>query len=230
LANAGGTYSILPLRNYPAGWNIVGMKDANGDGRSDIFWHNPTTGALEYWLMNGATITYGGARAVPNIYRVATLGDFNGDGLADIVWYNTAKTELWLWQGISTGAGFSIVKLNFPGYPTGWDIVGSGDANGDGRDDIFWHNATAGALEYWLMNGPAITYGGARSVPNQYRVASVGDFTGDGRADLVWRNEARTELWMWQGSASGAFSIVPLPFPGGYPAGWEIIPATRPTN
>ena len=226
IGSASGAYSIVALRSYPAGWNIVGVADANGDGRADIFWHNPTTGALEYWLMNGASITYGGSRSVSNIYRVAAIGDFTGDGRADIVWANTAKTELWMWVQSDTG-NYAVYRLNHPGYPTGWDVVGTGDVNGDGRSDIFWHNPTTGALEYWLMNGATPTYGGARAVANQYRVAAIGDYTGDGYADVVWANTAKTELWMWIGSSSGTFSIARLPFTGGYPAGWDIFAASR---
>lgn len=227
IGNASGTYSVSALRSYPAGWNIVGVADANGDGRADIFWHNPTSGALEYWLMNGTAITYGGARSVANIYRVAAIGDFTGDGRADIVFTNTGKTELWMWIQSDSGV-YSITRVNFPGYPTGWNIVGTGDANGDGRADLFWHNPTAGALEYWLMNGASLTYGGARPVGTQYRVAAVGDYNGDGLADLVWTNTTKTELYTWTGSASGVFSVATLPFPGGYPAGWDIFAATLP--
>lgn len=229
IGTSSGAYSVVALRSYPAGWNIVGVADANGDGRADIFWHNPTSGALEYWLMNGSTITYGGARSVANIYRVAAISDFTGDGRADIVWVNTAKTELWMWIQSESGA-YTITRVNYPGYPTGWDIVGAGDVNGDGRADLFWHNPTAGALEYWLMNGASLTYGGARPVASQYRVATVGDFNGDGLADLVWTDTAKTQLYTWMGNSSGAFTVAALPFPGGYPAGWDIFATTRPPN
>ena len=77
------------------------------------------------------------------------------------------------------------------------------------------------------MNGVTPTYGGARPVPTQYRVAAIGDYNGDGRADLLWTNTAKTELWMWTGSATGAFAITPISFPGGYPAGWDIFAASR---
>lgn len=227
---AGGQFVVSSVRSYPAGWNIVGVADMNNDGRADIVWHNPTAGALEYWLMSGNSITYGGARSVPSIYRVAAVADLNGDGRADVVWQNAAKTELWVWQGSTTGA-FSILRMGYAaGYPQGWDIVGTGDANGDGRSDLYWHNPAAQALEYWLMNGTAIVYGGARSVPSKYRVATVGDFNGDGLSDVVWRDDAKTELWLWQASPGGPYAITRLAFPGGYPGGWDIVGTAPPVN
>ena len=33
--------------------------------------------------------------------------------------------------------------------PTSWHIAGTGDFNGDGRDDILWRNDT-GAVTNWL--------------------------------------------------------------------------------
>ena len=78
------------------------------------------------------------------------------------------------------------------------------------------------------MNGASLTYGGARPVGTQYRVAAVGDYNGDGLADLVWTNTTKPELYTWTGSASGVFSVATLPFPGGYPAGWDIFAATLP--
>ena len=38
-----------------ATWHIVEVGDFNGDGQSDILWHNDN-GALSEWLMNGTTI------------------------------------------------------------------------------------------------------------------------------------------------------------------------------
>ncbi|CAN4280225.1 FG-GAP-like repeat-containing protein [Pseudoxanthomonas sp. LjRoot125] len=221
LSGSTGQYSIVFLRSYPAGWDIAGIEDANGDGRSDIFWHNPTAGALEYWLMNGSAWTYGGARSISNIYRVSAIADINGDSYADIVWRDSGNTQLWAWMGSSTGVFAAPVLLR--SYPQGWQVVGAADVNNDGRDDLFWHNATTGSLEYWLMNGTTWTYGGARPVPTKYVVAALGDYNGDGYADVIWRDNAKTELWIWQGQQSGVFTSIQLPFPGGYPAGWDIV-------
>ncbi len=34
--------------------------------------------------------------------------------------------------------------------PLDWQIVGIGDYNGDGRDDILWRNSQSGAISDWL--------------------------------------------------------------------------------
>ena len=96
------------------------MADANGDGRMDLFWHNPTVGGLQAWLMNGFTWTYGPVNPIASQYEVAAVGDFNGDGRADLAWQDQARTTVWSWQGRSD-LGYSIALLR--GYPTGWSLV-----------------------------------------------------------------------------------------------------------
>ena len=39
---------------------------------------------------------------------------------------------------------------------TNWEIVGTGDFNGDGKTDILWRNKSTGQNVVWLMNG--VTY------------------------------------------------------------------------
>ncbi|AXK70902.1 hypothetical protein DWG18_00430 [Lysobacter sp. TY2-98] len=195
--------------------NAVQCGDANGDGRADVFWHNPNFG-MEYWLMNGTTWSYGGVRGVASKYEIAAIGDFNGDSRADILWRDVDRTELWEWQAKPDGT-YNVVFLR--SYPAGWDIVGTGDANGDGRADVFWHNPNFG-MEYWLMNGTTWSYGGVRGVASKYEIAAIGDFNGDSRADILWRDVDRTELWEWQAKPDGTYNVV---FLRSYPAGWDIV-------
>ncbi|QSX79668.1 reprolysin-like metallopeptidase [Agrilutibacter solisilvae] len=132
---------IVTFRSAVQEANVALMPqvDANADGRSDLFWHNPTAERIQPWLMNGTTFAYGVASTIGNIYRVAAVGDFNGDGRADLIWRDINRTVLWEWQAKATG-GYNVVQLRT--FPAGWDIGGVGDVNRDGRSDLIWHSPT----------------------------------------------------------------------------------------
>ncbi|SDQ37614.1 Repeat domain-containing protein [Pseudoxanthomonas sp. CF385] len=102
-------------------------------------------------------------------------------------------------------------------------IVGSAknDINGDGKDDLVWHNATLSSYGYWLLDGAGITH--APNVPSApgLTIAAQGDFTADGRMDLVWQSPQR-DLYFVPAGASGFGAGVYI---GTYPAGWKVVAA-----
>ena len=170
-------------------------RDFNGDGRSDILWHNSTTGENVIWLMNGAAISSSVTFATvadPN-WSIAGVGDFNGDGKSDILWRNRATGEnaIWLMNGaaISSAAMFATVA------DPNWSIAGVGDFNGDGKSDILWHHRATGENAIWLMNGTAISSGASIAAVTDlnWSIAGVGDFNGDGKSDILWRNSTTGE-------------------------------------
>jgi hypothetical protein len=77
------------------------------------------------------------------------------------------------------------------------------DFDGDGKDDIVWHNPLTGQTSVWLMNGAGFAAGSRtlRIDPN-WRPALSGDFNGDGKADILWRRDdtGETEIWLMDGS------------------------------
>ncbi len=85
------------------------------------------------------------------------------------------------------------VRRSSAGLPTGWVIVGLGDVDGNGTDDLVWRETSTGAVAVWLGNGvnaptsTAVIGGGA---PTDWVIVGLGDVDGNGTDDLVWREQA----------------------------------------
>jgi hypothetical protein len=82
------------------GWTAK-IGDLNGDGRTDIFWQNASTGENTAWLMNGTTIESEAFLPSNTPGLTASLGDFNGDGKTDIYWRDqqTSADKIWTMNG-----------------------------------------------------------------------------------------------------------------------------------
>jgi hypothetical protein len=198
-AGVAALFLLTLLAVSPA--RATGFSDFDGDGRSDIFWRNASTGENYVYPMDGTAIlaTEGHARTVADqSWQVAGIGDFDGDGKADVLWRNSSSGEnyVYLMNGKDiVGEGYLRTVAD-----QDWQVAGVGDLDGDGKADIVWRNAATGENYLYPMNGLAIlgTEGYLRTVADQdWTVAGVGDLDGDGKADLAWRNAATGENYLY---------------------------------
>ena len=203
--NNGGNSSLFVSTD----WKVAGAGDFNGDGRSDLLLRNDN-GWLTNWLGNASGgFTNNGANSslfFTTDWSVASVGDFNGDGITDLL---LRRTDGWVtdWLGTSSG-GFVNNNANASVYfSTDWKVVGTGDFNGDGRDDLLLRN-DSGWVTDWLgtTSGGFTNNGAASSVffSADWKIAGIGDFNGDGREDILMRNDTG---WTtdWLGAANGGF-------------------------
>jgi hypothetical protein len=202
-------------RIYGVGWSAIGNFEVNGDGRSDLLWHNSANGQFETWIMSGATLVQARGYTLPAGYRILTTGDFNGDGFTDLL-LSSSSRDLVMWFG--TGAGFNGQALNRQ-YGAGWAPAGLVDVDGDGKDDLVWRDTASNQFETWQMNGAQLNRATGFALPAGYGILGTGDYNGDGNTDLLIGNQARQiAMWFSTGSSFNGQSLNRA-----YGAGWNVL-------
>jgi len=110
--------------------------------------------------------------------------------------------------------------------PAGFSVAGIGDANGDGRDDVYVQDST-GLLWVYIVAADGISFDNGASgtpvtVPAGWSVVSIGDYNGDGRSDVVVQNDSSGQLWTYITAADGiSFDSQASGSVAGVPAGWN---------
>ena len=203
--------------------NTIATHDFNGDGMSDVLWHN-NGAAVSIWEMNGTSIsnlaTSFFAR-VPPVWSIVGTGDFNGDGKSDILWHDTnGNVSIWEMNGTTIlNQATSFVGL----VPTVWSIVGTGDFNGDGMSDVLWRD-TSGNVSIWEMNGTTIlnlATSFVGQVPTVWSIVGSGDFNGDGMSDVLWRDTSGN-VSIWEMNGTTILNLA-TSFVGQVPTVWSIV-------
>jgi hypothetical protein len=150
-------------------WGIVGTNDFDGDGNTDILWHNAENGQVQIWFMVGYVRSRTENVALPADlgfvvepkWKVAALGDFDGDGQADLLWQNKVTGELVIaYLRGSTVVGHAAVgsRDESPALVLDrWRVAGTGDFNRDGVSDILRSNPKTGETDIWYAAGSAIS-------------------------------------------------------------------------
>jgi hypothetical protein len=195
-------------------FHIVGSRDFDGDGDTDLLWYNTTTGETQIWhmrraaLRDTATVVDETGTAI-YIGPPFSIAGTNMDHKPQIIWYNSTTGETQLWRMNDNRIGSRLTLLGEDGKPIyvgpPFSIVGSGDFNGDGKDDVVWHNATTGETQIWLMNDRNVTGrrtvlgedGRATFIRSPWGIVGANDFNRDGAADLLWYNEKTSETQIW---------------------------------
>jgi Ca2+-binding RTX toxin-like protein len=163
----------------PNEWQIQGMGDFNGDGRSDVLWRNANGEVyVSRSSATGPVALSGQSLGFVDIgWTIQGVGDFNGDGRSDILWRYT-DGEMYLWNSQTGDGAVTFQGQGLGGVPLDWHVAAIGDYNADGRSDVMWRNDN-GDVYVWNSEptGPVAFQGqGLGHTPNDWHIIS--DFHG----------------------------------------------------
>ncbi|MFN7961795.1 MAG: hypothetical protein U0002_11030 [Thermoanaerobaculia bacterium] len=141
----------------------IGTGDFTGDGLDDVLAWDSTNGDLVVRVMSGSVVTQElrtEPAGQPNLAWVpVAVGRVDQLGTVDIVWENqfTRQLQVWYMSGTSRTAtgGFSPAAPN----DSNWHVVGFGDFDGDGWNDILYQNTTTRRLVIWFLQGASRRFG-----------------------------------------------------------------------
>ena len=169
--------------------------DFDGDGRTDIVTftrNNPVAvGDVYVSLSNGAG--FAASAKWHDWFAVSpdetvVIGDYDGDGKDDIAtWLGTTSRQVYVALSSGSGMAPAQVWLDAIGFASS-DVLLSGDANGDGRQDLVLFARTQGKVYVASSTGAGFA---APTVWHEFFAVStserprVADVDGDTRDDIV---------------------------------------------
>lgn len=208
-------------------YNVGGVGDFNGDEQPDLIFQH-ADGTLAAWLMTGNKLNQAVLLSPENPghpgWRVAGIPDLDRNGKSDLLFQHKDGTlAVWFMEGIR----LRDAALLDPAHPgdKNWRVVGTGEFNSDGRDDLLFQHAD-GRLAVWEMSGAKLQQPRllSRHHPGDslWQVVSVVDLNRDGKSDLVFRHLGSEDLavWFMDGPKLGSTSHLNPRNAGGT---WKIV-------
>lgn len=120
--------------------------------------------------------------------------DFSGDNEPDLVFRNGAgSTYVWIMAGLALEQDRFLAAID-----PAWKLIGHGDFDGNGWNDVVWRHATTGSAYVWYLDNGAMTRDAFLfTVDPRWQVEAVADFDANGKPDFLFQHATSGNGFIW---------------------------------
>ncbi len=204
----------IALPDAPAGADLVGTGDYDGNQSADLLWENPEDGKLTLWRLNGGVIVDAHVvhHGLPDTeqWHVGGSADFDGNGADDVMMFSrvAGMAEIWSFDGTGLDPTNRI-----DGRSGAWSVQATEDTDGDGLAEIVWLDEHQRVLELQApAHGISVMLG---NLEKGWRGRGAADVDADGAGDLVMHHVDSGAVQSWALSSKGVDSASDLPAASG---------------
>ena len=208
------TFTGLSLDRLGTGFTLEATgtgieRDVGGEGSSRSAYQtvsppfNTMTCGYGVWFMDGTV--FEANAIIPFVLNegelIKAIGDFDGDGNADIFTFNDNTMESWFWfmDGSRVKSREELLDPARTEDPATVDVVGAGDFNRDGRDELLKRDLFTGDNHLVVVNGHVVQ--DQLTLPAEsdtdLKVAGTGDLDVDGSIDILWQDTQTGTISVW---------------------------------
>lgn len=202
------------------GGSALGVSDPRQPkwlSRSGLLSDMPLFSETQDWLGGGDILPVSDLN-----WQVRCTADFDNDGNTDIMWrYNGPGGHNCVW--FMNGPEWDYTVEFLPVEDLNWQIVGTGDFNNGGTNDILWrYGGPGGYVRLWYTEWSDLQGDDLLAVSDlSWQIVGTGDFNKDGHVDILWRYNGPggyIRVWYMNGKeVIGGDDIMPVVDPA-----WQI--------
>ncbi len=191
-------------------WSIeaVGSCDQGGEHYTNVAWRH-SSGSFAMWRLDTdgeiALVSDYGIGQVATAWKLRAMADLDADGCDDMLWQHSSTGGAAAWlvnedETVTTGYVKDSSDNELSNLGANWQILTTGDIDGDAYPDVLWKNTADGKIYYWLLTYDAgndeveLKSGGSGLVLDAnttgWSVVGFKDLNDDGVDDIVWRADS----------------------------------------